>query len=123
MIITQPLDGTPSEHFENFCQLFDCIITTEALKSAERTSNSKPMNWSFIVYPAGQVDILLAAHKKPSEALREAFEEYLPLIEICTGDYKHPTHIVLTPNVDMHYLKKKWYVDWCAWHHIVVREV
>ena len=123
MIIIQPLDGTPSGHFENFDQLFDCILTTQALKSAAKTSNAKPMNWSFTIYPAGQVAALLAVHKNPPDAIKEAFEENLPLIEICTGDYKHLTHIVLTPNVDMDYLKKKWCIDWCTWHHLVVREV
>jgi hypothetical protein len=81
------------------------------------------MNWSFIIHPVGQVAALLAVHKKPSEVMKEAFEEHLPLIAICTGDYKHPTHIVLTPNVDMDYFKKKWCVDWCMCHRMVVRGV
>jgi hypothetical protein len=101
MIVIQPLDGTPSEHFENFDELFDCIITTEALKVAAKTSNVKPMNWSFTVYPANQVTTLLAVHKKPPEIMTEAFEENLPLIEICTGDCKNPLYIPLTPNVDI----------------------
>ena len=122
MIIIQPLDGTPSEHFENFDQLFECIMTTEALKQTAKKSNSKPLNWSFTVYPANQVGTLLAVHKKPREVMREAFEENLPLIEICTGDYKNPLYIVLTANVDVDYLKKKWCVDYCTWHDLVVRE-
>lgn len=123
MIIIQPLDGTPAEHFKNFNQLFDCILTTQALKTAGRTSNAKPMNWSFTIYQADQVASLLTVHKNPHQTMREAFEERLPLIEICTGDYKHPTYIVLTPNVDMDYVKKKWCIDWCTWHHLVVREM
>ena len=123
MIIIQPLDGARAERFEDFDELFGCGLATEALESAAKTSNAKPMNWSFTIYPAGQVAALLADHKNPPDAMREAVEECLPLIEICTGDYKHPTHIVLTPNVDMDYLKKKWCIDWCTWHHIVVREV
>ena len=122
MIIIQPLNGAPAEHFENFDQLFECIITTEALKVASKTANSKPMNWSFIIYPANQVGALLAVHKNPPEALKEAFEENLSLVEICTGDYKNPLYVVLTPNVDMNYLKKKWCVDYCTYHNLVVRE-
>ena len=122
MIIIQPLDGTPAEYFESFDQLFEDIITTEALKVAAKTSHSKPVNWSFAVYPADQVLPLLAAHKKPPEAVEEAYEENLSLIEICTGDYKHPLYIVMTPNVDMDYLKKKWCVDYCTYHNLVVRE-
>ncbi|MGV8948709.1 MAG: hypothetical protein ACOH2E_05005 [Candidatus Paracaedibacter sp.] len=122
MIIIQPLDSTPSEHFENFEELFDCIITTEALKVAAKTSNVKPMNWSFTVYPANQVASLLAVHKKPPEVMRQAFKEHLPLIEISTGNNKNPLYIVLTPNVDIYYLKKKWCVDYCTYHDLVVRE-
>ena len=81
------------------------------------------MNWSFIVYPANQVGTLLALHKKPPEAVEEAYEENLSLIEICTGDYKNPLHIVMTPNVDMDYWKQKWCIDYCTYHNLVVREV
>ena len=122
MIIIQPLDGTPAEHFETFDQLFECIITTEALKVATKTSNAKPMNWNFTVYPANQVGTLLSGHKKPPEAVGQAYEENLSLIEISTGDYKHPLYIVLTANVDMDYVKKKWCVDYCTWHNLLVRE-
>lgn len=122
MIIIQPLDGTPAEYFENFDRLFEDIITTEALKMAANTSHSKPLNWSFTVYPADQVLPLLVIHKKPPEAVRQAYEENLSLIEICTGDYKNPLYIVMTPNVDMDYLKKKWCVDYCTYHNLVVRE-
>lgn len=123
MVIIQPLNGAPAEHFENFDQLFECIITTEALKMAAKTSNSKPMNWSFTVYPASQVSTLLVVHKKPPEALKEAYEENLSLVGICTGDYRFSLHIPLTPNVDMDYLKKKWCVDYCTFHHLIVKEV
>ncbi len=99
MIIIQPLDGAPAEHFETFDQLFECILTTEALKVVAKTSNSKSMNWSFTVYPASQVTALLAVHKKPSEAVEEAYEQNLSLIKICTGDSKNPLYIPLTPNI------------------------
>ncbi|MGV8947775.1 MAG: hypothetical protein ACOH2E_00175 [Candidatus Paracaedibacter sp.] len=122
MIIIQPLDGTPAEHFENFDQLFECIIATEALKMAAKNSHSRPMKWTFTVYPADEVLPFLAAHKKPPEAVEEAYEENLSLIEICTGDYKNPLYIVLTANVDMDYLKKKWCIDYCTWHNLLVRE-
>jgi hypothetical protein len=118
MIIIQPLDGAPAEHFENFDELFECIVTTEALKMAAKT----PMNWSFTVYPTNQVGTLLAVHKNPPEVMTEAFDENLPLVEIYTGDYKNPLYIVLTPNVDMDYLKKKWCIDYCTYHDLVVRE-
>ncbi|MGV8947966.1 MAG: hypothetical protein ACOH2E_01155 [Candidatus Paracaedibacter sp.] len=123
MIIIQPLNGTWSEHFENFDQLLECIITTETLKLAEKTSNLKPMNWSFRIYPTNQVAILFAIHKKPPEVLKEALEERFHLIEICVRNDKNPLYIVLIPNVDIDYLKKKWCVDYCTYYSLVVREV
>ncbi|MGV8948382.1 MAG: hypothetical protein ACOH2E_03315 [Candidatus Paracaedibacter sp.] len=122
MIIIQPLNGEPAEHFETFDQLFEFIMTIEALKLVAKNSHSKPMNWNFTVYSADQVFPLLAGYKKPPGALEEAYEENLSLIEICTGDYKKPLYVVLTPNVDMDYLKKKWCVDYCTYHDLVVRE-
>jgi hypothetical protein len=55
--------------------------------------------------------------------MKEAFEERLSLIAICTGDYKHPLYVVMTANVNVDYMKKKWCVDYCTCHDLVVREV
>jgi hypothetical protein len=60
--------------------------------------------------------------KDAPTAVHEAFDENLPLIEICTGDYHNPMYIVVTPNVDIYYLKKRWCVDYCTFHHLLVRE-
>jgi hypothetical protein len=68
------------------------------------------------------VAALYAHTKNPCAEMQEAFEYNLPLIEICTGDYKNPLYIVLTPNIDMDYLKRKWCIDWCTFHHLLVRE-
>jgi hypothetical protein len=101
MIIIQPLNGEPAEHFETFDQLFECIMTIEALKLAAKNSHSKPLNWNFTVYSADQVFPLLAGYKKPPEALEEAYEENLSLIEICTGDYKKT--LIRCPNAECRY--------------------
>lgn len=108
MIIIESLTGKPIVKFETYNEFFECLTSIENLKLIAENSNFKHMNWSFTVYAPN---------------LREAFEENLPLIEICTGDFKKPLHIVLTPNVDMDYLKKKWCIDYCTFHHLVVREV
>lgn len=123
MIIILPLNGAPAEHFANYDELFECITTIENLKLVAKRPVFVHMNWSFTVYPPKRVAALYAHSKDPSEALREAFEENLPLIEICTGDYKQPLCITLTPNVDMDYLKRKWCIDYCTFHHLVVRKV
>lgn len=121
MIQIVPLDGTQPQHFKSFKELFEDITTTENLKLVDEHSDFTHMNWSFTVYPPKRVAILLAHTKDPSATLQEAFEDHLPLIEICTGDYKKPLYIVLTPNVDMDYLKRKWCIDWCTFHHLLVK--
>jgi len=122
MIIIVPLDGRPIEHFKNYNDLFECITTTEHMKRVAKKPDFQPMNWSFTIHAPKHVSALYAHTQNPSAALREAFEEQLSLIEICIGDSTKPQHIVLTPNVNMDYLKKKWCVDWCTWHHLLVRE-
>lgn len=122
MIEIITLDRTLAGEFEDFNDLFDCITTIENLKLIAKHPKPRHMNWSFAIHPPKWAAALYTHGQNLSEAIREAYEEQLPLIEICTGDYKHPLYIVLTPNVDMDYLKKKWCVDWCTFHHLVVRE-
>ena len=118
MIIILTLNGTPAERFENYNELFEGLKTIEN----EKYPDVAQMNWSFTVYPPEQVVALYALSQEACEAIEEAFEENLPLIEICAGDYKKALYITLTPNVDMDYLKKKWCTDYCTYHNLVVRE-
>ncbi len=118
MITILPLDGAPAEYFESYDKLLDCIMEIEH----EKHSDDAPMDWSFIVYPPEEVVALYALSQKPCVAMEEAFEEDLPLIEICTGDYRKPLYIPMTPNVDMDFLKKKWCTDYCTFYNLVVRE-
>ncbi len=121
MIRIIPLDGNPIEHFEDYNELFECITSTETMKAAKRL---KPVHidWNFTIHHPKRASALYIQSKNPSEAIKEAFEENLALIEICTGDYKKPLYIPLTPNVDMDYLKRKWCIDSCTFHHILVKE-
>lgn len=123
MIKVLTLSRTLAGEFENFNDLFDCITTVENLKLVAKNPDFKQMNWSFTIYPPKRAVALHTHSKAPSAAIKEAFEETLPLIEICTGNYKHPLHIALTPNVNMDYLKKKWCVDYCTYHHLLVKEL
>lgn len=122
MIQILPLDGTPPEYFESFDEFFKDVITTENSKLVDDQPDLSQMNWSFTIYPPKRVAALYAHTKDPCEPMQEALEDHLPLIEICAGDYKKPLYIVLTPNVDMGYLKKKWCIDYCTFHHLLVRE-
>ena len=123
MIIILPLNGTPAEHFEDYNELFDCIIGHKNLKLAAKYPDDAQMDWSFTIYPSTEVVVLYADNQAPCAAIEEAFEDNLPLIEICAGDYKKPLYIVLTPNVDMDFLKKKWCTDYCTFYNLVVKEL
>lgn len=122
MIQIIPLDGKPAEYFESFNEFFKNIITTENSKLVDDQPDLAQMNWSFTVYPPKRV-AALAHTTEPCEAIQEAMEDNLPLIEICAGDFRKPLYVVLTPNVDLEYLKRKWCVDWCTFHHVLVREL
>lgn len=123
MIQILPLDGAPPRYFESFNELFEEVTTSGNSKLLDDQSNFVRMDWSFTVYPPTRVTALHVHTKAHCEAMQEAFKDNLSLIEICAGDYKKPLYIVLTPNVDMDYLKRKWCIDWCTFHHLLVREV
>ncbi|MBX9804543.1 MAG: hypothetical protein K2Y18_02175 [Alphaproteobacteria bacterium] len=123
MIKIVSLDGTPAEYFESFDELLKDIQTIENLKLVDDQPNLSQLNWSFTIYSPRRVAALYTHTKDPCGAMQEAFEDNLPLIEICAGDYKMPLYIVLTANVDMDYLKRKWCIDWCTYHHLLVKEL
>lgn len=123
MIVIVPLDGTAVEQFEDYNELFDCLTAIENTKLIANNPDFKNMNWSFTIHPPRRVAAFYAHLKDSCEAIKEAYEEGLPLIVICTGEHSKPTYIALTPNIDVDYLKKKWCVDYCTWHHLVVREI
>lgn len=122
MIEILALNAAQGELFKDFNDLFDCLIEIETSKLLQRRPDFKQMNWSFTIYPPQQVEALYTYNKAPVEAVKEAFEKKLPLIEICTGDYNKPLYIALTPNVDVGYFKKKWCIDYCTYHNFIVKE-
>jgi len=122
MIVVVSLNSDPAQYFEDYNELFDCFTAVENLKLVAKCPNFKRMNWSFTIYSPKRVAAFYAHIKDSNEAIKEAFSEDLSLIEICTGDFTKPTYIALTPNVDLNYLKKKWCIDYCTFHHLVVRE-
>ncbi len=103
-------------------RIFVDVTTAENSKLLDDQLDLSQMNWSFTIYPPKPVAALHTHSQAPCAAMQEAFEDNLPLIEICAGDYKKSLHIVLTPNVDMDYLKRRWCIDWSTFHHLLVRE-
>jgi len=122
MIEILGLNGQRVQQFDNYNQLFDYLTVFENLKFISHHFDVKQMNWSFTIYSSKQVASLYAYSKNPDEAIREAFEEELPLIEICSGSYPRPLYIVNTPNVNMDYLKQKWCLDYCIFHDLIIRD-
>lgn len=123
MIKILTLNGAEWGQFENYREIFDYLTTIENLKLLAKQPDFKQVNWSFTVYPPQRAAVLYIHSKDPSEAMKEAFEEKLSLIEICTGDYKSPVYTVVTPNVNIEYLKQKWCLDYCTFHHLIVKEI
>ena len=99
MIIITPLNGKPVEYFENYNELFDCITTKENAQLIAENPNFQKMHWSFAIHSPRRVAAYYAHHKDSCDAIKEAYEEGISLIEICTGDYTKPTYIALTPNI------------------------
>ena len=122
MILILPLDGRPPKHFETFDELFESVNAAGNSKHVNQDSDFEQKDWNYKVLTSKQVADLYANSKDPPDAMKEAIEDKLPLIEICAGDYQKPLYIVLTPNVDMDYLQRKWCIDYCTYHHIVVKE-
>jgi len=123
MIILMPFNGKPIEHFKDYNELFDHLLAVENTKLIANNPNFKEMNWRFTIHPPRRVVAFYVHLKDTNEAIKEAYEEDLSLIEICFGDFTKPTYIALTPNTNLDYLKKKWCVEYCVFHHLVVREV
>jgi len=116
------LHGRQVQQFDNYPQLFDYLTEIENLKFISHHSDVKQMNWSFTIYSSKQVASIYAYSKNPADAIREAFEDELPLIEICSGSYSRPLYIVNTPNVNMDYFKQKWCQDYCIFHDLIIRD-
>lgn len=122
MIEITPLDGAQNLQFENYDHLFDYFVETENMKLLSKQAEYQQTDWSFTIYPPKQVSVLFTHSNGQDSAIREAYEEELPLIEICAGSYKHPTYIVNTPNIDMEYLKRKWCLDFCTYHDLILKD-
>ena len=122
MIEIQASNGLQRTLYNGYGDLFDCLMKHENLKLLAKKPDFNSLNWSFVIYPPKRVAILHAHQQNPSQMIKEAFENGLSLVEVCTGDYENPVQIVLTPNVNLEYLKKKWCLDYCRFHHLIVRE-
>lgn len=115
-------DGNLIGYFKDYNDLFEYLAGTENANLTAVNHNAKDRDWRFTIHPPQRVATIYAHLKDSCEAIKEAYEESLPLIEICSGHYSKPHYIAQTANVDMDYLKRKWCVDYCANHNFILRE-
>jgi len=123
MILINPSTTDPIEYVKDYNELWENLTALENEKLLAEKPNFGQMNWSFTIHPPRRVAAFYRHIKDTCEAIQEAWEEELSLIVICTGDYRTSTYIALTGNTDLDYLKKKWCLDYCAWHEIELEEV
>ena len=108
--------------FQGYDELFGYLSETENLKLIEETPDFTTMNWSFNVYSPEQVEALHTHMKNQPAAIQEAFEQQLPVIEICKGDFDNPFYVSVTPNIDQASYQKGWCIDYCDFHHLAITE-
>jgi hypothetical protein len=110
------------ELFENYHDLFYHLVRLENLKMLAPNPDFSTMNWSFTLYSPDRVALLFEHMKDDFLPIQQAYEQGLPLLEICSGDFGLPEYIVKTPMLNMDYLKKRWVLDYCECHEMIVTE-
>jgi hypothetical protein len=76
-----PLDGTQNLQFEDYDKLFEYITETENMKLLSKQTEHQQIDWSFTIYPPKQVTALYTYSNNQDAAIREAFEEEVPLTD------------------------------------------
>lgn len=110
--------------FETVEQLFKYIITIENEKMLEDHEHFGKTEWSFGIVSAQHVRELYHNTKKEdlTEALCEAYEQELPLLEISHGDFRNLACFPLTPDIDLEALKMDWCRSYCKAHQFYLAE-
>ena len=108
--------------FKSYDDLFLYLTKLENMKMLVPNPDFKTMNWSFCLHSADRVRLLFEHMKEDPLPIKEAYEQGLPLIEICSGDFDRPEYVVKTPVLNMSYLKKKWALEYCECHGLIIME-
>jgi hypothetical protein len=120
MIEVQTVSNNEKETFQSYDNLFEYIVEAENLKMLELEPDFRSMQWSFTAYSPRHVQALYTHLKDQHLAVRQASENQLPLIEICSGDFTNPEYVVGTEDTKIRYLKKKWTLAYCASHGMTI---
>jgi hypothetical protein len=113
-------NGKPIKSFKND-DAFNHLSAGELLEDHPEIGAT---HWGFVVFPPEMVpNLYLNLKQKPVPApLKEAYEQQLGVIEVCSGDYANPTYVPITPSLDIGKLKKGWYLECCKKHGFLVVE-
>ncbi len=115
-------DGKLIGYFKDYNDLFENLIGIENTKFMAVNQNARYRDWCFTIHPPQRVAAFFSHLKDSCDAIKEAYEEGLPLIEIYSGDSSKPLYVAQTPNVDMDYLRKRWCMDYCEFQQMGIRE-
>ena len=110
--------------FETVEQFFNYITTIENEKMLPGHKDFGKTQWSFQIMSVHYVRELYTHTKedKRTQALCEAYEQELPLLEICHGDFTNPARFPLTPDTDLEDLKMDWCRAYCKVHQFYLIE-
>lgn len=105
-------DGTKIQSFGSYRELCQYVTEIENEKLFEdhpQFEFGQPQ-WHFTVYTPDQIARLFIEREKQYDemAMMEAFKRKLCLLQVCKGDYKKLTHIILTPDIDLEAARRKW---------------
>jgi hypothetical protein len=117
-------DGIQIGVFETYRELYLHIMHIENAKLLEdhpQYQFGEPQ-WSFSVNSPQQIAQQFHNREKQYDVsiMLEAFERKLNLLEICQGDYKKLTQVILTPDIDLESARQKWIDLYCEEHNFVV---
>lgn len=108
--------------FKDYQQLFWSINKIERLKLLKGDYQYGQSNWCFLHRPYEKLAMVYhhMIEKSPTEIEKEAYERKLEMIEIYQGNYKSPIQLLVTPEVNVDRLRKKWCRSYCKANGYVI---
>lgn len=98
---------------------FEDITIAELMQGHEEWNHKM---WYFAEFSPYGVRVLY--HSLPPQdvtrRLTQIYQEGLGLMELCRGDFSHPTWIPLTSTLNKGEVKQKWYKEYCKAHGYVI---
>ena len=123
MLEVQSNQKSRKEFFHSYDDLFNHLTRHENLTMAANPNpNFTTMNWRFTLYAADRVNLFFGHLKDKSAPIKLACDQKLSLIEICAGNFTNPEYVAQTTGLNLSELKKKWALDYCRYHNMIVTE-